>query len=96
MKKKYIKPEILIENFEVNEFIAGACAGKNIISINTSIYGCAYNSPGGEILLSSYCTGQTDIAGEPGINVFEPTNPEYGSTTGVLCYHEITDVCFNS
>lgn len=90
MKKKYIKPQVNIENFEVKEFVAGACAGKTIIKINLTLDNCAYQSPSGAILLSAYCA---TLKG--GVNIYGPSNPN-GSDHAMVCYHSATDFYFNS
>lgn len=89
MKKIYIKPQVNIENFEVKEFVAGACAGKTIIKINTTLDGCAYYSPSGAILLSAFCEKQG------GENIYGPSNPN-GSDHAMICYHSATERYFNS
>ena len=69
MKKEYIKPSIIIENFEVNEFIAGACAeqGRSPIDIttiiNSTLEGCMLDDGSGTFMFSSYCLDNGGING---------------------------------
>lgn len=45
MKKKYRKPEIFIESFEVSEFIAGSCTIDVNFGDTGAINPCAYPDP---------------------------------------------------
>lgn len=71
MKKEYKKPIALIENFEIDEFVAGACrdAGKEIYQkpsiMNSNIKDCAFDE-GGTIYFSGYCGGL-----DGGVDVFK-------------------------
>lgn len=71
MKKEYTKPIALIENFEMDEFIAGACrdAGKDIYNapknIGLNIENCIVDE-GGTIYFSAYCKEEYD-----GLNIFD-------------------------
>ena len=62
MKKRYIKPEIYLENFELNENIAGSCAGGNTSGALQYISNCAFESPDeGVCYFTSYaCEEGTD------------------------------------
>lgn len=60
MKKEYTKPVALIENFEMNEFIAGSCSDggklvyKDLSVLNSTLQLCAIEK-NGNILFVSYC-----------------------------------------
>lgn len=85
MKKEYTKPIALIENFEVNEFIAGDCSdGKKGIydvpgNLHYSLKDCEIDE-GGTIYFASHCA---DLEGE---NVFEQST----------CYQQILGAFFAS
>lgn len=71
MKKKYVKPAVLIENFEVNEFIAGACSENGKLGPipedirkymnQSSIYACVLDDGSGKFVFSDNCL---DVGGE--------------------------------
>ena len=84
MKKEYTKPIALIENFEMNEFIAGACtdAGKNIYKkpsgMNMNIDSCLYEDPeNGETYFSQNC-----LSIDGGYNVFDDYETCYQGILG--------------
>lgn len=71
MKKEYIKPSVVIENFKVNEFIAGACSEeqgktnqlpdsiKNNMN-SASVYSCMLIDNGGNRIFYTNC--KTDMS----------------------------------
>lgn len=66
MKKRYIKPEIYLENFELNENIAGSCAGGNTSGALQYKSNCAFAFPdeGACYFTSDSCwTGQNGYEG---------------------------------
>lgn len=74
MKKEYTKPSVIIENFKVNEFIAGACkaAGKEILpssikdNLNSSsVHSCIMDDGGGQFVFDDNCY---EAGGMDGIN----------------------------
>lgn len=86
MKKEYKKPIALVENFEMDEFIAGACrdAGKGIYDapkmIGSTIDDCPVDK-NGTIYFSAYCATL-----DSGINTFD-----YAA-----CYQGILGAYFSS
>lgn len=71
MKKKYTKPQIIIENFTMSTNIAGDC---NFIIDNQSYKTCAYIDRRGDSVFTS------DLAGVC-------TRVETDGLSDTLCYH---------
>lgn len=57
MKKKYIKPMIAEESFQLDAAIAGDCHGNNMIPINHYALTCSYD------VFFSHGTCRFDVAG---------------------------------
>lgn len=80
MKRKYIKPEIMFEDFSLSTNIAGTCQ----IKVETMTYGtCGIESSGlGMVFLDNIlgCSGFSVSDTDPSESVFEG---EFDS----LCYH---------
>ncbi len=57
MKKKYERPFIAMESFQLDAAIAGACKGDNLNPLGYSVYTCTFDN-GGDLLFAegSRCT----------------------------------------
>ena len=40
MKKQYSKPSIFIEDFAINQYIAGSCSGDGMTQVKHAMYSC--------------------------------------------------------
>jgi len=70
-KKKYTKPYIVMESFQLNAAIAASCSSQNFIPINYGENTCTFDN--GEFFNYNNC--QIDLTG-PG-----------GDGNDTLCYH---------
>lgn len=85
MKKQYIKPEALVQDLTVNNFVAGACADANGTIVDSAEDTCLYTDP------TSYMTffsTQCADGSAWGVNI---VNPSPNSPYAQLCYHRPMD-----
>lgn len=71
MKKKYVKPEFVLESFQLNAAIAASCSSQGYIPINYGENTCSFDN--GEFFNNNNC--QMDLTGPN------------GDGNDTLCYH---------
>lgn len=71
MKKKYEKPVLIIESFQLDATIAASCSGQGFIKINYGEDDCTFD--GGQFFNNNNC--QMDLTG-----------PD-GDGNDTICYH---------
>lgn len=86
MKKQYIKPEALVQDLTVNNFVAGACSDANGTVVDSTEDTCFYTGPASSYMtfFSSQCADGSQF----GVNIVNP-NPSSGFAQ--LCYHRPMD-----
>lgn len=86
MKKVYSKPIVMIEKFQVNEYIAGSCAEE--FDMNFGAQDCTFDT-GTDYFFGTNCS---DLGG---VNI---VNPDPGHPGNNVCYHRPGDTWnfFNS
>lgn len=88
MKKRYEKPEAIVQDMRVNSFAAGACAsaGEGVGVINHSEDTCYYyDAESNMTFFSAQCRDDTGF----GVDVVNP-NPQ--SPFAQICYHRPLDM----
>lgn len=90
MKCEYKKPIIVIEDFKVNEFIAGACAdaNKTVVSFHGVANQCELQDDGGFTYYSGYCA-------KPPFG-FDVDAPNSTDPNVKVCYHAPFELYFQS
>ena len=69
MKKKYSKPCIVIESFQLDAAIAASCSSQNFIPINYNENGCGFLEMGqGHWQFFNYDNCETNLVGSGGDN----------------------------
>ena len=78
MKKKYIKPYVAVESFQLDAAIAASCSSQNFIPIGRGENNCGFDTPNEEGFtyeFFNYTNCATDLTG-----------PE-GDGNDTVCYH---------
>ena len=91
MKLEYEKPVVIVEDYQIKEFVAGACRDndKTVVSFHGESNYCSIVDDGmGVTFYGTYCKELTN-----GMDVNGP-HPSDPNTT--LCYHGVFNLFFQS